>query len=298
MIRSQGHTAQQEAQQQAQVALLSVPPVYRRGLGIGLTEAGYVVQLPTDAAVWARSDAGRKIAVTTDSDAALDALDIVHRQSPDVVSVVLIEEANVAGYSRVLPRCTGAVPLHAELDDFLTAIRAAENGFTLMPIDIARELTAQGDVSLAPPQLSDRELRWLRALADNGTVLSLARSSGYSEREMYRLLSALYERLGTSSRTSALLQADRLGLCAAPCRLSRASTGRAAGVARGRVLGTTSNARITTSDVTAFFAADNCLRTTASRRPPVTPLPSSVIPLTRQRQTTDRGSHDLGRFFP
>jgi DNA-binding NarL/FixJ family response regulator len=212
MIRSQGHTAQQEAQQQAQVALLNVPPVYRRGLGIGLTEAGYVVQLPTDVAVWARQDAGRKIAVTTDSDAALDALDIVHRQSPDVVSVVLIEEANVAGYSRVLPRCTGAVPLHAELDDFLTAIRAAENGFTLMPIDIARELTAQGDVSLAPPQLSDRELRWLRALADNGTVLSLARSSGYSEREMYRLLSALYERLGTSSRTSALLQADRLGL--------------------------------------------------------------------------------------
>jgi DNA-binding NarL/FixJ family response regulator len=213
MIRSQEHTAQQEApQQQAQVALLNVPPVYRRGLGIGLTEAGYVVQLPVDAAAWARQDAGHKIAVTTDSDAALDALDIVHRQSPDVVSVVLIEEANVAGYSRVLSRCTGAVPLHAELDDFLTAIRAAENGFTLMPIDIARELTAQGDVSLAPPQLSDRELRWLRALADNGTVLSLARSSGYSEREMYRLLSALYERLGTSSRTSALLQADRLGL--------------------------------------------------------------------------------------
>src|ERR671920_2555077 len=88
MIRSQGQTVQQEApQQQGQVALLSVPPVYRRGLGIGLTEAGYVVQLPTDAAAWARQDTGRKIAVTTDSDAALNALDVVHRASPDVVSV-------------------------------------------------------------------------------------------------------------------------------------------------------------------------------------------------------------------
>jgi DNA-binding NarL/FixJ family response regulator len=133
-------------------------------------------------------------------------------QSPDVVAVVLIEEPNLAGYSRALARCTCAVPLHAELDDVLTAIRAAANGYTLMPIDIARDLTAQGDATLPLPQLSDRELRWLRALADNGTVLSLARSSGYSEREMYRLLSALYERLGTSTRTSALLRADRLGL--------------------------------------------------------------------------------------
>ena len=87
-------------------------------------------------------------------------------------------------------------------------------GFTLMPTHIARELTAQGDVSLAPPQLSDRELRWLRALADNGTVLSLARSSGYSEREMYRRLSAVYHQLGARTRTEALLAAERVGLLA------------------------------------------------------------------------------------
>jgi DNA-binding NarL/FixJ family response regulator len=207
------HAARQQApEQQAQIALLGVPPVYRRGLGIGLTEAGYEVQLPDDVVAWARQDSGRKIAVTTDSDAALDTLDIVHGQSPDVVSVVLIEEANVAAYSRALPRCTCAVPLHAELDDVLTAIRAAGNGYTVMPMAIARELTAHGDANVPLPQLSDRELAWLRALADNGTVLSLARASGYSEREMYRLLSGLYERLGTSTRTSALLQADRLGL--------------------------------------------------------------------------------------
>jgi DNA-binding NarL/FixJ family response regulator len=216
MSRALGHPAQHEAPpqppQQAQVALLGVPPVYRRGLGIGLTEAGYVVQQPADVAAWARAGTARKIAVTTDSDAALALLDDIRGQAPDVVSVVLIEEPTLAGYSRALTRCTCAVPLHAELDDVLTAIRAAANGYTLMPIDIARHLTAHGDATVPLPQLSDRELRWLRALADNGTVLSLARSSGYSEREMYRLLSALYERLGTSTRTSALLRADRLGL--------------------------------------------------------------------------------------
>jgi DNA-binding NarL/FixJ family response regulator len=199
-------------QHQAQVALLGLPPVYRRGLGLGLSEAGYDVQHPTDLSAWACAAPGAKVALATDSEATLDLLDRVHGECPDLVSVVLVERGDVTGYSRALPRCTAAIPLHAELDDVLTAIRAAENGFTLLPVDIARELTAQTDAAPTPPQLSDRELTWLRALADNGTVLSLARASGYSEREMYRLLSAMYERLGTTTRTSALLQADRLGL--------------------------------------------------------------------------------------
>ena len=60
--------------------------------------------------------------------------------------------------------------------------------------------------------LSARDVAWLRALADGVTVSSLARASGYSQREMYRLLAALYARLGADSRTDALLRADRAGL--------------------------------------------------------------------------------------
>ena len=217
-----------------QVALFNLPPVYRRGLGVGLTEAGYVVHLPSDITTWASEASGRKVAVTTDSDESLEALDGVRAAAPDIVSVVLIEDATLAGYSRALPRCTAAVPLHAELDDVLTAIRAAQNGFTLVPIDIARVLAGRGEASAEPPELSERELGWLRALADNVTVLSLARASGYSEREMYRLLSALYERLGTTTRTSALLRADRLGLLrtTVPTQLTVDVPGRAA-TARG-----------------------------------------------------------------
>jgi DNA-binding NarL/FixJ family response regulator len=222
-------TAEPGATSRVQVALFNLPPVYRRGLGVGLTEAGYVVHLPSDVVAWAAESSGRKVAVTTDSDQSLDALDGLRAVSPDVVSVVLVEEATLVGYSRALPRCTAAVPLHAELDDVLAAIRAARNGFTMMPIDIAQILAARGEASAEPPDLSDRELGWLRALADNVTVLSLARSSGYSEREMYRLLSALYERLGTTTRTSALLRADRLGLLRSsmPSQLAIDVTGRA-----------------------------------------------------------------------
>jgi len=218
-----------------QVALFNLPPVYRRGLGVGLTEAGYVVHLPTNVVGWAAEAAGRKVAVTTDSEESLDALDGLRAVSADIVSVVLVEEPTLVGYSRALPRCTAAVPLHAELDDVLAAIRAARNGFTMMPIDIAQILAARGEANAEPPDLTDRELSWLRALANNVTVLSLARASGYSEREMYRLLSALYERLGTTTRTSALLRADRLGLLRSsmPTQLSvditdRTATGRTA----------------------------------------------------------------------
>src|SRR5690348_4141671 len=102
-----------------QVALFNLPPVYRRGLGVGLTEEGYVVHLPTDVVTWAAEATGRKVAVTTDTDESLFALDAVRTVSPDVVSVALVEEATLPGYSRALPHCTAAVPLHAELDDVL-----------------------------------------------------------------------------------------------------------------------------------------------------------------------------------
>ena len=212
MTNSLAHGTGPGSAARVQVALFNLPPVYRRGLGVGLTEEGYVVHLPSDVVTWAAEATGRKVAVTTDTDESLFALDAVRTVAPDVVSVALVEEATLPGYTRALPHCTAAVPLHAELDDVLAAIRAAQNGFTLLPVDVARILSARGETSGEPPQLSERELAWLRALADNVTVLSLARASGYSEREMYRLLSALYERLGTSTRTSALLQADRLGL--------------------------------------------------------------------------------------
>jgi DNA-binding NarL/FixJ family response regulator len=45
-----------------------------------------------------------------------------------------------------------------------------------------------------------------------GTVQDLAGQAGYSERALYRLLHALYSRMGVSNRTEAILQASRRGL--------------------------------------------------------------------------------------
>jgi DNA-binding NarL/FixJ family response regulator len=97
-----------------------------------------------------------------------------------------------------------------ELSRIVGVVRAAADGHTLMPRDIARTLCRPRNGP--PPQLSPREREWLLRLADSWTVGGLARRAGYSEREMYRLLADVYARLGASNRTEALLFADRWGL--------------------------------------------------------------------------------------
>ncbi len=105
---------------------------------------------------------------------------------------------------------TGVVSTAMELEEAVTVIRCAASGQTLMPSAVARALCRP--LSGPPPALDGRERGWLRTLADGGTVSVLARGVGYSEREMYRLLSGVYVRLGATSRTEALLLAERWGL--------------------------------------------------------------------------------------
>jgi DNA-binding CsgD family transcriptional regulator len=49
-------------------------------------------------------------------------------------------------------------------------------------------------------------------LASGITTVKLATSIGYSEREMYRKLNALYKKMGVSNRAEALVLAARSGL--------------------------------------------------------------------------------------
>ncbi len=49
-------------------------------------------------------------------------------------------------------------------------------------------------------------------LAHGATIASISRRFNHSEREMYRLLSRTYQRLGARNRTDALLLAQRFDL--------------------------------------------------------------------------------------
>jgi DNA-binding NarL/FixJ family response regulator len=128
-----------------------------------------------------------------------------------VAAVHVVEEVTTEVYTAALQvGATGVVAMDAEFDQVVAVVRAAASGLTLLPRRVAKALcrTQAGPV----PQLLPRERTWLRHLADSGTVGGLAGEFGYSEREMYRLLGALYSRLGASNRTEALLLAERSGL--------------------------------------------------------------------------------------
>jgi DNA-binding NarL/FixJ family response regulator len=213
-----------EDRSDAHIVLVGLPPIYRHGLANGLTSTG----LPSTAVGSAgeavelvaipgnrlrhlmQADAACVMVVTFGESAAVlsavrDARDLF------VAVVVVVEQVTTEASADVLQAgATGVVAMDAELGQVLAVVRAAAAGQTLLPRQIARGLS-RGSAGPAP-QLQVHERRWLRHLAESGTVANLATASGYSEREMYRLLGSVYTRLGAANRTEALLLAERWGL--------------------------------------------------------------------------------------
>lgn len=193
------------------VALVGLSPVYAHGLRLGFTSAGLtctavrgVGELPP------LLGPGGVVAVLPHADGA--ALASLQAQDGGRIEAVhVLPDGSVQSYTDALRAgATGAFSADAELEHVLRVVRSAADGHTLLPLHVARALSRRR--AGTPPQLQRHERHYLRRLADGGTVASLARAAGYSEREMYRLLSAVYARLGATNRTEALLLAERWGL--------------------------------------------------------------------------------------
>jgi DNA-binding NarL/FixJ family response regulator len=90
-------------------------------------------------------------------------------------------------------------------------LEAAVSGVSLLPSDVLRALSEHRAITASGPDISDREVEWLRELAKGTTVAQLAERSGYSERAMFRLLRLLYARMQVQGRTEALMHAQQRG---------------------------------------------------------------------------------------
>jgi len=169
--------------------------------------------VPTSLVDWA-ARRERTVGLTTDDERSLALLRGVIDAGADARAVVLVQNPGSDRYRSLFRHCAAALPAGSAEDDIVIAIKAAHRALSCLPTTAARALT--GALEERTPALTSNERLWLRALAESVTVASLARSSGYSEREMYRLLGELYRRLGVTTRTEALLRADRLGLLHPP----------------------------------------------------------------------------------
>lgn len=188
------------------VVLAGLPPVYAHGLHAGLTATGLRCTVARAATAGDLSgEPGRALVVVQPSgaDPATD--------GPPRAQVRVLADGSAQAYSDALQAgATGAFPPDAELGDIVRVLLCAGLGLTLLPVDVARGLSRP---STGPgPQLTSRELQYLRLLAGGATVASLSRQFAHSERDMYRLLSGVYQRLGARNRTDALLLAQRFGL--------------------------------------------------------------------------------------
>lgn len=95
----------------------------------------------------------------------------------------------------------------APLELLTDVVKAAVRGAVCLPREVL--------VDLANGTRRDLETcakEWLKALAAGATVAELARSQGFSEREMYRRLRRAYAQLGASDRSGALVKAAQEGL--------------------------------------------------------------------------------------
>jgi DNA-binding NarL/FixJ family response regulator len=210
------------------VAVVDPLDAFADGLSCLLRAGGVVAEAPADLPVWVHDEQRKVLLITLASERDWERLE--HLTAADgqllvVAMLPVLDEATcvralTGGAVSVLPRnATPAVVLQTV--DWLT------RGQSVLPLPVVQQLAGAGlpqgagpparprqaDVPgrNADPELSADERKWLRRLAEGGTVRELATAAGYSERAMFRLLRALYDRLHVKTRTEALFLARERG---------------------------------------------------------------------------------------
>ena len=213
-----------------QIALAGLPPLYRHGMAAGLAAAGLACTPLTSVAelapllrslvgAWRHAPVqpGSACVVVVVPATGIDTVLAIARavESVPMATVCVVEDTDVeAVLDAIQAGATGVIALDAEVDHVVAVVRSAARGMTLVPRQLAKAMCRRQ--SGHAPDVSPMERQWLRHLATSGTVASLAHATGFSQREMYRLLGGLYRRLGARNRTEALLLAERWGLLQEP----------------------------------------------------------------------------------
>jgi DNA-binding NarL/FixJ family response regulator len=194
------------------VAVVGLPTIYRFGLLAALASAGIRGTVPASSSDWSvLLDGAEPLVVVVSQEAAAGLEQVLAAARSAVPVVQVLADLSAERCAQALgDGASGVMLVEADLGDVVTVVRAAAAHEALLPRQVALSLCGASGTPL--PELRPQELQWLRRLADASTVAGLARQSGYSEREMYRLLNGVYARLGATNRTEALLRAQRHGL--------------------------------------------------------------------------------------
>jgi DNA-binding NarL/FixJ family response regulator len=180
----------------------------------GLSDLGYATAFFPGLDVWRPGRGGRAVIVFVPDDGTLDALVDFGSEYSHIPVVAVVPELELASFARVIRAgARGAVDDADSIEVLAEVLSAAIMDRVSVPLHIAEAMARR----IPPPQdigatVDEREADWLRALATGETVAGLAEGIGYSERETYRMLGDLYQRLGVTNRTEAIIWATRHGV--------------------------------------------------------------------------------------
>lgn len=187
-------------------------PLFVRGVASVLTDAGIKVDSTKNILDWALGPGARAVIVALSAPSARSLIVDLRSVRSDIAIVAVIEAGNPAAYAGALKiGACSAIQREAPARKLSAVVDAAVLGLSLLPVGVIRHM-----VRLSPSQtrpcLSSGEVATLRALANGDSVAALAERLSYSQREMHRRLRKLYDRIGASNRTHAIVLATRWGV--------------------------------------------------------------------------------------
>lgn len=192
------------------LAICHPSPVIRRSLIEGLDNAGVESENPGVPLVnWLLSNAPAGAVLPLEHPSWIDIRD----SEVDGPLIALIDDDGPRQYARAYAKqATGVVAISWEVDRIVRAITDAIEGFSMLPVTVAREMASSTQGPPTDLVLSATEAAALRLLGSGKTVVSIAESLAYSEREMHRILGSLYDRMGVTHRAEAIGRAAKWGL--------------------------------------------------------------------------------------
>ena len=197
------------------VAVVDIVPSYRLGLSAAFADAGFRPEEPADLDDWARLPGPRGVLVTVTAVEDCQGIQRLVAENDELIVVALLRQPTPEMYVRALQAgASGVASWTSAPETVIEVMRSARQEQVLLPHDVVKAIATGITLSAELRSIAPAELHWLQVMAKGQTVAELARAVGYSEREMFRLLRQLYERMGVQNRTEALLKAAQCGLLA------------------------------------------------------------------------------------
>ncbi|NND01640.1 MAG: response regulator transcription factor, partial [Acidimicrobiia bacterium] len=143
----------------------------------------------------------------------LDEVSEFRNEHPHVAVLTVSPNVGVAEFAAsIRAGASSVVAEDASVENLMAVLEHITSGMSSAPMTIMHALAVRvaagfGEALSVEPE----DLGRIRALANGSTVSQIAAESGFSEREMFRLLNTLYGRLGVKNRTEAILWASRHG---------------------------------------------------------------------------------------